>query len=194
MRTMNQNNRRKLVVSVWVTLDGIFDADTMEQWFMPYDSKDRQEYIRETIESSDALLLGGVTYEMLWPYWSTQTNDNNGPARKLNRMKKHVVSSTLEKAEWNNTQKIIRKDVTEEIRKLKREPGGDMLIPGSATLVQSLMQTDLIDEYQFLVHPVIMGSGKRFFKDGMPATKLELVNTKTFPLGVMLLCYQPAKI
>ena len=68
-----------------------------------------------------------------------------------------------------------------------------MLIPGSATIVQSLMQTDLIDEYQFLVHPVIMGSGKRFFKDGMPATKLELVKTKTFPLGVILLCYQPAK-
>ena len=81
----------------------------------------------------------------------------------------------------------------EEITKLKQQPGQDILLFGSATLVQSLMEADLIDEYRFLVHPIIMGSGKRFFKDGMVTTKLNPVKTKTHNLGVILYCYQPAK-
>ena len=183
---------RKLVVSEWVTLDGVFDADTMDQWFNPYHSDDRAEYIQETILASDALLLGGVTYEMLAPYWSSLRNNEMGIADRLNSAPKYVVSSTPLEAKWNNSTRI-KEHVVEEVTKLKQQPGQDILITGSGNLVQSLMQTDLIDEYKFLVHPIIMGSGKRFFKEGMDTTRLKLVKTQTFNVGVVLLCYQPAK-
>jgi dihydrofolate reductase len=184
-----QNNLRKLVVSEWLTLDGVFDADSMKEWFEPYESEDRQEYIKENVLTSDAFLVGRVTYEMLAGYWPNQKNNEMGVADRLNSAPKYVVSSTLKKAEWNNST-IINEDVVEEITKLKQQPGQDILVFGSANLVQSLMAADLVDEYRFLVHPIIMGSGKRFFRDEMVATKLKLVKTKTLALGVTLDCYQ----
>jgi dihydrofolate reductase len=186
-----QNNLRKLVVSEWVTLDGVFDADSMKEWFEPYDSPDRQEYIKENVLTSDAFLVGRVTYEMLAAYWPNQKNNEMGVADRLNSAPKYVVSSTLKKAEWNNST-IISEDVVEEITKLKQQPGQDILVFGSAKLVQSLMEAGLVDEYRFLVHPIIMGSGKRFFRDEIVATKLKLVKTKTLALGVTLDCYQSA--
>ena len=186
------SNMRKLVVSEWMTLDGVFDADTMNTWWIPYESVERQEYIKEGILACDAMLYGHTTYQMLAPYWSSQKNDENGPAAKLNSVRKYVVSSSLKQAEWNNST-IIQENVVEEISRLKQQPGGDILITGSATLVQFLMETDLIDEYRFLVQPIVMGSGKRFFKDEMHMTRLKLVSVKTLPLGVMALVYQPIK-
>ena len=181
---------RKIIVSEWVTLDGVFDADTMDQWWIPYDSVERQEYIKEGILGCDVMLYGRTTYEMLAPYWSAQKNDENGPASKLNSVRKYVVSSTLKKAAWNNST-IIKGNIMEEVARLKQHSGGDILILGSATLVQSLMEIDLIDEYRFLVQPIIMGSGKRFFKDGMGMTRLKLIDSKTLSLGVIVLTYQP---
>jgi len=183
---------RKIIVSVWITLDGVFDADTMHLWFNPYQSEERGKYIYDSISGSDALLIGRTTYEMLAGYWPYQQNDDNGPAHSINSMPKYVVSSSLKEAHWNNST-ILKGDFVEQIKKLKQQPGGNILIPGSAGLVHSLMETDLIDEYQFLVQPIIIGGGKRFFKDGMPMTALELVKTKTLTLGVTLLCYQRTK-
>jgi dihydrofolate reductase len=186
---------RKLVVSEWMTVDGVFDADTMGEWFRPYDSDDRQEWIKEMILASDAFLFGRITYEMLAGYWPTVKDRDNKEieiADRLNGAPKYVVSSTLKTGEWNNST-IIKKNVVEELAKLKQQPGQDILIFGSATLVQSLMAADLIDEYRFLVHPIVMGRGKRPFKDGMVTTKLKLVETKMSSLGVMLLSYHPAK-
>jgi len=134
-------------------------------------------------------VLAAQTYEMLWPGWSTQT-DTLGSI--LNRMKKYVVSTTLETAPWKEST-IIRENVVEEITKLKQQPGKDMIIDGSATLVQSLMGTDLIDEYRFLVVPYIMGRGRRFFPDGTPPTKLRLVESKMVSAGTLALIYQPDK-
>jgi dihydrofolate reductase len=187
---MNKNGGRKLVVSEWVTLDGVFDADKMAQWFTPYDSDDRRACITESILGCDALLLGRTTYEMLAPHWSALRNNEEGLADKLNSMSKYVVSTTLKTAEWDNST-IIKEKVVEEITRLKKQPGHEIQIEGSATLVQSLMEAELIDEYRFLVHPIILGSGKRFFKEGMDTTKLKLVKTKTLDLGVVLHCYQP---
>jgi dihydrofolate reductase len=181
---------RKIIVSEWVTLDGVFDADTMEQWNIPYHSDDRAEYIKQDILACDASIFGRVTYEMLAPYWSALKNNEYGIADKLNSVPKYVVSSTLKKAEWNNTT-IIKENVVEEITKLKQQPGREIRIAGSATLVQSLMEADLIDEYRLLVHPIIMGSGKRLFRDGS-TTNLKLVETKMFSSGVVLLRYAPA--
>jgi dihydrofolate reductase len=176
----------------WMTLDGVFDAGTMDQWFLPYHSDGRGEYIKEQILACDIYLLGRTTYEMLAPYWSSLKNNEMGVAAKLNSVAKYVVSTKLEKADWNNTT-VINKNVVEEITRLKQQPGGDILIAGSATLVQSLMEADLIDEYRLLVHPVIMAGGKHFFKDGIPVAKLKLVKTQTLDNGVMLLCYEAAK-
>lgn len=183
---------RKVMVSVWMTLDGVFDADTMAQWFNPYHSDDRADYIKETILACDALLIGRATYETLAPYWSALKNDEMGLAAKMNSVAKYVVSSTLQKADWQNST-LLKDNVVAEIGKLKQQPGRGILIPGSATLVQSLLETGLIDELKFLVHPVIAGSGKNFFKDGLDTTRLELVETKTFSLGVVLLSYKTTK-
>jgi dihydrofolate reductase len=103
-----------------------------------------------------------------------------------------VVSATLEAAPWKEST-IIRENVVEEITRLKQQPGKDIIIDGSATLVQSLMGTDLIDEYRFLVQPFIMGRGRRFFPDGTPSTNLRLVESKTLKSGTLALIYQPDK-
>lgn len=182
---------RKVVAAEWITLDGVFDAASMPEWFLPYHTDERGKIITEWIMACDTYLLGRTTYEMLAPHWSALKNNEMGIADKLNSVQKVVVSTTLDKAEWNNST-IIRENVEEEIIKLKEQPGGDILIAGSATLVQSLMAAGLIDEYRFLVHPVFMGSGKRFFKDGMHTAGLKLVRNEAVGLGVVFLCYQVA--
>ncbi|HTD98013.1 MAG TPA: dihydrofolate reductase family protein [Mucilaginibacter sp.] len=180
---------RKLIVSAWISLDGIFDAELMGQWFNPFDSESRQNYIKDGILACDALLFGRKTYEMLAPYWSSMKNNEMGVAGKLNSAPKYVVSSTLEKADWNNST-IINENLVEEITRLKQQPGREIQIEGSATLVQSLTGTGLIDEYRFLVHPIIVGSGKRFFKDGAHTEGLKLVKAETLDKGVIALYYE----
>jgi dihydrofolate reductase len=183
---------RKIIASEWITLDGVFDSDPsyFDQWFTPYHSDTRAAYIQETILGCGALLMGRNTYEALAPYWSAMENNEMGVANKMNEAPKYVVSTTLQTAEWQNTQKIISDNITEEIARLKQTSGHYIMIPGSATLIESLMEADLIDEYHFLVHPVIMGEGKRFFTDGMATTKLELVKSERLDLGVTLHCYR----
>jgi len=180
---------RKLIVSAWITLDGIFDADLMQQWYAPFDSESRQNYTRDGILACDALMFGRVTYEMLAPYWSAQKNNEMGVADKLNNAPKYVISSSLKKTDWNNST-IIRENLVEEITRLKQQPGREIQIEGSATLVQSLMELDLIDEYRFLVHPIIMGTGKSFYKAGMQTKGLKLVKTEPLDKGVIALYYE----
>ncbi len=181
---------RKVIVSEFLSLDGIMEAS--EQWQPPYVSDDVAEFIQAQILGLDAQLLGRVTYDMFAAYWPLQTHNEFGIADKLNTMPKFVVSSTLAKAEWNNST-ILRGNVAEAVARLKQQPGGSIGIIGSATLVQSLMKEDLIDEYQLQVYPIVLGSGRRLFKDGMNTTALKLVESKTFSSGVVLLRYQPAK-
>lgn len=180
---------RDIVASEWVTLDGVFDAGSMEQWFAPYDSPARQEYIREGILACDALLLGRVTFEMLAPYWSSLRNDEMGVAGKLNAVAKYVVSSSLKDAAWENST-VIAGNVVDEVDKLKRQGGREIQIEGSATLVRSLMDAALVDEVRLLVHPVVMGRGKRLFGDGVRPARLALIETRMLDLGVMLLRYR----
>ncbi len=180
---------RKLWVKAWLTLDGVFDAETMDYWWQNTNSPERMAYITEQYAQGDIYLMGRTTYEMLWPGWSTQTT-GDGPGPLLNRMHKYVVSTTLKEAPWQEST-IIRENVVAEIAKLKEQPGKDIIIDGSATLVQSLMDTDLIDEYRFLVEPFIMGRGRRFFPEGTPMTKLRLVESQTLGFGSLALIYQP---
>jgi len=183
---------RNLSVSEWISLDGVFDAETMPTWFMPYDSISRQEWIRDGILSTDAILFGRKTYEMLAPYWSRMKNNEMGISDKLNSVSKYVVSTTLKQADWVNTT-IIGKDVIKSITQLKQQPGGTIQIEGSAELVGHLQAAGLIDEYQLLVHPVIMGSGKRFFREGNVPHGLVLKAARTLDHGVLALTYSRAE-
>jgi dihydrofolate reductase len=180
---------RKLWVKAWTTLDGVFDAGTMEHWWQNTNSPGRMQYVTEEYAKGDAYLLGRVTYEMLWPGWSTQTT-GDGPGPLLNRMHKYVVSTTLTTAPWKEST-IIWGDVVEELTRLKQQPGKDIIIDGSATLVQSLMGTDLIDEYRFLVQPFVMGRGRRFFPDGTPPANMRLVESKLLSFGSLALIFRP---
>jgi dihydrofolate reductase len=174
---------RKLIVLERITLDGIFDATSMGKWDFPYNSEARMAVIAEGIHA---------TYEMLAPGWSALKNNEHGIADKLNSMAKYVVSSTLEKAEWNNST-IIKANVLEEISRLKEQAGQDILVHGSAKLVQSLLEAGLVDELQLLVHPFVWGRGAKFFKDQTQTAKLELIESKPLELGVVLLRYQSMK-
>jgi dihydrofolate reductase len=183
---------RKIVVSESVAVDGIFDAETMGKWAVPFYSEEREEIVRGIVLASGALLLGRKTYDIQAWYWPNQKTDKYGIANHKNSMTKYVVTSTPLQAQWNNST-IVNNNLVEEIAKLKQQPGNDILIEGSATLVEALAQAGLIDEYKLLVHPTIMGSGKRFFKEGMGMTKLQLVESKQLSSGVVLLSYVPER-
>jgi dihydrofolate reductase len=180
-------NMRKRIVWEFVSMDGVMESP--ERWVMPFQSQDVAEFVAAQNLASDTLLLGKTTYEAFATFWPSQTHNEFGFADKLNRMPKFVVSSTLNKAEWSNSV-IINKNVVEEINKLKQQPGGNVGITGSATLVQSLMQADLVDEYRLLVHPIVLGDGKRLFRDGIASKTLKLVDTRPFSSGVVALSYQ----
>ena len=179
---------RKLVVSEFLTLDGVMEAS--EQWQPAYVTEDVAQAITADILGAGASLYGRVTYEMFVAYWPLQKHNEFGIADKLNSEPKFVVSSTLRKADWNNST-LIRANVVDAIRGLKQEPGGDIRLVGSATLAQSLMPTGLIDEYRLLVHPMVMGRGKRLFNEGLDKLRLKLVEARPFSSGVVLLRYQP---
>ena len=180
---------RKLVASAWVTLDGVFDASLMPQWFFPFDSKSRQEAIRESVMGSDAMLMGRVTYEMLMPYWSVLgDSEMGGVAGKLNHSPKYVVSAGMRAAPWANSF-IIAADVVGAVKRLKDEPGGEIRIEGSGMLANSLLRAGLVDEIRLLVHPFVMGTGKRYFEEGGPARGLRLERQEALELGVLRLVY-----
>ena len=177
---------RKVIVYEYMTLDGVVEAP--EKWQFPYLSDDVAEIIQSQILDADAILLGRVTYEIFAASWPMRTNNEFGVADKLNSVPKFVVSSTLDRVEWNNS-KLIKGNVLEEITKLKQLPGGNMAIIGSASLIRSLMKYELIDEYRLMVHPVVLGCGKRLFPEGINLA-LRLVDTNAFSSGVVLLRYQ----
>ena len=118
------------------------------------------------------------------------TDEEDEIARSLNSLPKYVASTTLNDAEWNGT-KVIRSDVAKEVAKLKEQPGRDILVVGSSGLVQTLTQHDLVDEYRLWLHPVVLGSGKRLFREGGPKRTLRLVDTKTTGSGLVILTYEP---
>jgi dihydrofolate reductase len=180
---------RRLIVSEFVSLDGVMEAP--DQWHLQFWHDDMGEYKLEEILASDALLLGRVTYEGFAEAWPSVTDDV-GFAEKMNGMPKFVVSTTLTEAEWNNST-LIKENVVEEIGRLKGEPGDDILVAGSADLVHTLMEHDLVDEYRLMVHPIVVGSGKRLFRDGSVTKALRLVESKALGPNVLNLTYEPAR-
>ena len=179
---------RKIVVTEFLSLDGVMEAP--DQWQGPSFNDEMGQYKLDELFASDALLLGRVTYQIFADYWPSM-NDEAGFADKMNGLPKYVVSTTLDKAEWNNST-LIKENVAEEITRLKQQDGKDIAVYGSADLVQTLMQHDLVDEYHLMIHPVVVGHGKRLFQDGIDTRALKLVDTQTFETGAMVLTFQPA--
>ncbi|HEY5695426.1 MAG TPA: dihydrofolate reductase family protein [Candidatus Saccharimonadales bacterium] len=181
----------KLVAFEWTSVDGVFDASNMDQWFFPYDSADRRNFIKKTYEEADAFLMGRTTYEMLAPYWAgLPDDDKDGLAEVLTHTPKVIASEGSTVAAWGETT-VIKGDIVAEVTKLKNETDTTMVI-GSALLAEELAQAGLIDEYRLLVQPFIMGTGKQFFSEGMK-TALELIEVKELDQGILLLRYQVKK-
>jgi dihydrofolate reductase len=198
---------RKVIVSEFVTLDGVTEdpggAEGFEHggYSIRFGSGEQERFKFDELAAADALLLGRKTYEGFAAAWPGMMEQYEGPGRAeleayadmMNSYPKHVVSTTLqEPLEWNNST-LIKGDVVEEIDKLKRQPGKDVLVFGSGDLVNALMEHGLIDEYRLMVFPIVVGGGKRLFKDGGATANMELVETKTVgPHGVVVLTYEPA--
>ncbi len=175
----------KLVVAQFLSLDGVMEAP--EKWSFPYSNDEIMKFKTEELFASGAHLLGRATYDIFAASWPRRIGEF---ADYMNKIPKYVVSTTLKKLDWDGSHQI-KANVAEEVTKLKQQPGKDILVAGSATLVQTLMQHNLVDEYHLLIYPLVLGNGKRFFKDGS-TTNLKLVDSTTFSTGVMALIYQPA--
>jgi dihydrofolate reductase len=185
----------RLIVTEFVSLNGVIEAPGGEEghphtgWVFDYHGPEQEKYkMDETLEAG-ALLLGRVTYEGFSEAWP----ERGGPfADKMNSMPKYVVSSTLsEPLEWNNS-RLLQGDLATEVARLKEADGGPILAAGSATLVHSLVENDLVDEYRLMVFPVVIADGKRLFPDVSDKKPLKLVESKAFDSGVAVHTYEPA--
>jgi class 3 adenylate cyclase/dihydrofolate reductase len=192
-----EDSMRRLIASEFVTLDGVMEApghephpDGKNAWTLRYVGEDQQRYKAEELFEAGAILLGRVTYEIFAAFWPTAPNDE-GFANRMNSIPKYVVSGSLRTAGWQNSI-IIGGNPVEKIAELKQQSGGDILLVGSANLLNSLIKHDVIDEYRIMVFPVVLGSGKRLFRDATDITHLQLVDTRTFASGVTVLTYRPA--
>lgn len=189
----------KVVVSEFVTLDGVMEApgggEGFEHagWAFRFDrGPEGDQFKLDELMKADALLLGRVTYQEFAKVWPSMTGAG-AFADKMNSMPKFVVATELDTAEWGTTT-VISGNVAEVVAELKQRPGGDILINGSARLVQSLLAHDLIDEFRLMVFPVVLGGGKRLFADGGKPTTLRLATaTPVGPDGVLVLTYEPAR-
>jgi len=191
---------RKLAVVEYMSLDGVIQAPGHPRedpaggfdyggWTGPF-MDDHRTHMRPLFQATDALLLGRVTYQILAAYWPTAPDDDI--ARTLNARPKYVASTTLADAPWNATT-VIKGNIAAEVAKLKEQPGTGILVVGSSALAQTLMQHNLVDEYHLLVHPIVLGSGKRLFRDGGPTTTLRRVDTKATSSGLVILTYEPTE-
>jgi dihydrofolate reductase len=179
----------RLVATEYLSMDGVFEEPG--HWSGPFFNDEAEQFKWTELQASDALLLGRKTYEGFSAAWPTMTGTGEF-GEKMNNMTKYVISSTLDKVEWTGST-LIKGNVVEEVRKLKKEPGQDLLLSGSAQLFNSLMQENLIDLYRFMLHPIVLGKGKRLFADGVDQRVLDLTETKRFKSGIVILEFEAAK-
>jgi dihydrofolate reductase len=187
----------QLVVTEFISLDGIIEDPGGSEgtpnggWSFRSPAPEGQQFKFEELQASDVQLMGRVTYEGFAAAWPAMEEATGDFGKRMNSMPKVVVSTTLTDAAWNNTT-IISGNVAAEVTKLKGRYEGDVLVSASATLVDTLREHDLVDEYRLMVHPVVLGSGKRLFKEGAAGTDLELVDSRKVGPDVLLLTYRPA--
>jgi dihydrofolate reductase len=191
-----------LIVSEFLSLDGVMQSPGSPDedpsggfehggWQLPYLDDAAGSAISEGMATTGGFLLGHKTYELFAGFWPSQPDDDPFAAT-LNSLPKYVASTTLaEPLAWRNAT-LLQGAVAEAVAKLKQQPGKDLVVLGSGELAQTLMRHGLVDEYQLMVHPLVLGSGKRLFRDGNPRAALRLVDSKTTTTGVLILTYRPA--
>jgi dihydrofolate reductase len=186
---------RKLVVFNNVTVDGFFTGVSGDLGWAHtgHDDAEFNAYIAENASGGGELLLGRITYELMASYWPTPAaiRDNPGVAVGMNGMPKTVFSRTLNNAAWSNTN-LVNRDILSEVRRMKSEPGKGIAILGSGSIVSQLAPAGLIDEYQVLVNPVVLGQGRTMFDSVKEKLDLRLRTTRTFRNGKVYLCYESA--
>jgi dihydrofolate reductase len=193
---------RRLFVSEFLTLDGVMQApgDANEDrsggfdqggWQLAYFDEIFGSTIMEGLAATGGLLLGRRTYEIFAAHWPNQPAEDP-LAGTFNELPKYVVSTTMsEPLAWQNST-LIQGDAATEIAKLKDQSGKDIQVIGSGELVQTLIRHDLVDEYRLMIHPILLGSGKRLFREGSSPTRLRLVDSKASSTGVLILRYRRA--
>jgi class 3 adenylate cyclase/dihydrofolate reductase len=186
----------RLVVTEFMTLDGVMEAPGFEEhrdgknaWAVQATTEDQQRYKIDELFAAGAILLGRVTYQIWEAFWPDAPKDA-GFADRINGIEKYVVSTTLREPTWNNTT-VIRSDLAGEVSRVKERTDGDILVFGSAALVDSLLELDLVDEWRVMLFPIVLGSGKRLFREEQDVSHLRLVDTRVFDSGVVLLTYEP---
>jgi dihydrofolate reductase len=186
----------RIVVTEFVSLDGVMEdpggAENFKHGGWSFEiarGEEGDKFKLDEAFSSEALLLGRATYEGFAAAWPSREGEF---ADKFNSMPKYVVSSTLDEPEWNNST-VLKGDVAEEVGKLKREQDGDIVVHGSAQLVQTLIERDLLDELRLMVYPLVLGSGKRLFGETSDKKPLRLVDSKVVGDGVTILIYEPVR-
>jgi dihydrofolate reductase len=185
---------RKLIAFNHVSLDGYFvDVNGRMSWAKS-DHKDAEwnAFVAENARGDGPLLFGRITYQLMASYWPTPIADQHDPivAEQMNNLAKVVFSRTLDQASWKNT-KLVKGDLASEIRKMKQEPGEGLAILGSGTIISQLAQEGLIDEYQVVVNPIVLGQGRTMFEGVKEKLNLKLTKTRAFGNGNVLLCYEP---
>lgn len=208
LKNIIKNPMRKIIVSEFVSLDGVIegpgamDSFQFAGWTMPYGNEEIMKFKYDELFAADALLLGRITYDGFAAAWPKITGAGDFGER-MNSIPKFVVSKTADKLGWQNSTLIARDagrqnddngqdGIAQAITKLKDQPGKDILVFGSSQLIETLMRTGLIDEYRLLVYPVVLGAGKKLFKDGTNA-KLKFIEMQSFSTGVVLLRYTAEK-
>jgi dihydrofolate reductase len=193
---------RKLIVVEFTSLDGVIQApgDPNEDteggfrhggWQMQYNDDVLGASAAEGMGATDAYLFGRKTYEIMASYWPNAPADDPYGGH-LNNTRKYVASTTLQTVEWQNSTLIVG-DVAEAVAKIKEQPGQNITVLGSADLVQTLIKNDLIDEYSLIVSPIVLGSGKKLFRNSEDAMGLKLVDSKTTSTGCLILTYHPIR-
>ena len=177
---------RKVLSGLFISLDGVVDSP--DQWQFDNFDAEMGAAMGAHIDAEDTILLGRVTYQEWAPYWPTSTDEPY--ASHINNTPKYVFSTTLDKVEWKNST-LVRRPLAEEIARLKQQPGRNIGVAGSPTLVRSLLINDLLDELTLMIHPVVVGKGKRLFQEGDDLKRLRLVSSQTTSSGVSILTYHP---
>ena len=182
---------RKVVSWLFISLDGV--AEAPNEWQFDVMDDDMIAAITAQMDSEGAMLMGRVSYQEWASYWPASTDEPY--ASHINNMPKYVVSTSLDDVAWGKWEKptLIKGDLAKEINKLKQQPGKNISVGGSPTLVRSLLQEGLLDEFKLMIHPVVVGKGKRLFTEDVDLQRLKLVDSKVTGTGVVIVTYQPAK-
>ena len=184
---------RKIIVFNQVTLDGYFvDMNGDMSWAHKNDAE-WDAFVADNARGECVMVFGRITYEMMASWWPTPEAMKSMPelAERMNNLPKVVFSRTLDQASWNNT-KLVKGDLATEVRKMKDEPGPDMVIMGSGSIVSQLTQEGLIDEYEIALNPIVLGHGRTMFEGVKEKLNLKLTKTRTFANGNVFLIYEPA--